>query len=128
MLWAGQDLYRICPCLCIKSRFCPLHAFSWQWSLLDLPCLCASKLFYAPYVPLVGYVICCNCLLYEWKLSSTLYMPSVLHILCFVCLLYALKCKWHENFYCPMWKSFKNVKDCRLPFLNIVSSSRVINV
>ena len=39
-----------------------------------------------------------------------------------------LKCKWHEKFYCPLWKSFKNLKDCRLPFLNIVSSSRVINV
>ena len=39
-----------------------------------------------------------------------------------------LKCKWHENFYCPMWKSFKNQKHCRLPFLNIFSRSRVIKV
>ena len=39
-----------------------------------------------------------------------------------------LKCKWHENFYCPITKSFKSLKDCRLPFLNIVSSSKVIYV
>ena len=39
-----------------------------------------------------------------------------------------LKCKWHENFYCFIWKSFKCQKDYRLPFLNIVSSSRVIKV
>ena len=39
-----------------------------------------------------------------------------------------LKCEWHENFYCLIWKSCKSQKDCRLPFLNIVSSSRVIMV
>ena len=39
-----------------------------------------------------------------------------------------LKFKWHENFYCPVWKSFKCQEGCPLPFLNIVSGSRVIKV
>ena len=39
-----------------------------------------------------------------------------------------LKCKWHENFYCFIWKSLKNQEHCRLPFLNIFSRSRVIKV
>ena len=40
----------------------------------------------------------------------------------------ALKCKWHENFYCPIWKSLKNQEHCRLPFLNIFSRSKVTKV
>ena len=39
-----------------------------------------------------------------------------------------LKCKWHENFYCFIWKTLKNQEHCRLPFLDIFSRSRVIKV
>ena len=41
---------------------------------------------------------------------------------------FLLKCKWHENFYCFIWKSLKNQEHCRLPFFNIFSRSRVIKV
>ena len=39
-----------------------------------------------------------------------------------------LKCKWHDNFYCPTWKSLKSQERCRLPFLNIFSRSKVIKI
>ena len=41
---------------------------------------------------------------------------------------FGLKYKWHEIFYCPIWKSLKNQKHCLLPFLNIVSHSRVTKI
>ena len=37
-----------------------------------------------------------------------------------------LECKWHEIFYCCIWKSCENQEDCCLPFFNIFASSRVI--